>query len=707
MHSNEIQSPPSFICRASWRIPAIASDVGVIGLTLLVCAIDRIAPSFIFLTGFYFLPLFLAIWFARPWAAVTVLAMAMGMTLYESWELVPADAGWWLNAVEQLSFAIIFPVVAGLISYAKRTVAAMADSNARLERAASVFHNAREGIMITDAEGTIVDINETFTRITGFAREEVIGRNPRILKSNHQSAEFYAGIWQAIREQGEWSGEIWNRRKNGEIYAELLTISAVRDRCGRPQSYIGLFSDITPMREHQKELERIAHYDPLTALPNRVLLADRLQQALAACHRNKQFLAVVFLDLDGFKAINDTHGHDTGDALLVKVASGMKEALREEDTLARIGGDEFVAILQGLSGIGDCEPVLNRLLAAASAPVHVAGNGLRVSASIGVAFYPQDGEDADHLLRHADQAMYIAKQAGKNRYHLFDAAQNEIVKTRHEMIDRIRLAMERDEFELHYQPKVNMRTRQFVGTEALIRWRHPEKGLLPPAAFLPQIENEPIGLCVGEWVTEAALGQMDAWLASGLRIPVGINVSAGQLQQKDFTARLGEALARHPAVRPHDLLLEILETSALDDMAHVTEVMRGCQALGVRFALDDFGTGYSSLTYLKRLPAEQIKIDQSFVRNMLDDPGDLAIVEGVLGLASAFRREVIAEGVETEAHGARLLQAGCELAQGYGIARPMPAIDIPGWIARWNTSATNIQSLHRPLHLQGFMSGGG
>lgn len=670
----------------SWvnqRIPAMVCDLAAIALALFVCVLDRIAPAFIFLTGFYFFPLFFAIWFARRSTAFLVIALATAMTIYESWLLVPDGAGWWLSAVEQTSFAIIFPVVAGLIFYAKKNLAALADSNAKLERAASVFHNAREGIIITDTNGIIVDINETFTRITGFARAEVIGQSPRILKSNHQSPDFYAAMWQSIHERGEWFGEILNRRKNGEIYAELLTISTVRNQHGLLQGYIGLFSDITPMREHQKELEHIAHFDPLTSLPNRILLADRLQQSLAFCNRHKQSVAVAFLDLDGFKAINDTYGHDTGDQLLVKVAERMKGALREQDTLARIGGDEFVAVLQGVAGINDCEPIISRLLAAAALPVPLAGESLQVTASIGVTFYPKDGQDADHLLRYADQAMYLAKQAGKNRYHLFDAAQNEIAKAHHELIDSVSLAIEREEFELHYQPKVNMRSGKVAGVEALIRWRHPENGLLSPGAFLPMIENEQIGISVGEWVTEAALAQMDKWLATGLRISVSINVSARQLQQKDFPARLKEHLARHPDVRPDDLLLEILETSALDDMIHVTAVMNECKKLGVRFALDDFGTGYSSLAYLKRLPAEEIKIDQSFVCNMLDDPADLAIVEGVLGLANAFRREAIAEGVETRAHAVRLLQAGCELGQGYGIARPMPAAQLPAWIEEW------------------------
>jgi diguanylate cyclase (GGDEF)-like protein/PAS domain S-box-containing protein len=552
-----------------------------------------------------------------------------------------------------------------------------------LERAASVFHHAHEGILITDAAGIIIDANDTFTRITGYGREEVIGQNPSLLKSGRQSPDFYLAMWEAIKQNGEWSGEILNRRKTGEIYAELLNISTVRDRRGRAQSYIALFSDITPMREHQKNLERIAHYDPLTGLPNRVLLADRLQQALSQGQRKHQDVAVVFLDLDGFKTINDHHGHDAGDALLVEAGRRMKAALREEDTLARVGGDEFVAVLADMSAGTDCESLLDRLLAAAAEPVLINGNPLQVSASIGVALYPQDGEHADQLMRHADQAMYAAKQAGKNRYQLFDTIQNSRVRARHQMLERIQQALEQDEFELHYQPKVNMRLGTVIGAEALIRWRHPEQVLLSPAAFLPHLEIDPLNERVGDWVLEAALRHMAEWGVTGLNLSVSVNISTRQLLQPEFADKLANLLKRFPQIDPNSLTLEILETHAIDDMVSATRVMRECIDLGVRFSLDDFGTGYSSLAYLKRLEVVEIKIDQGFVRNMLNDAGDRAIVEGVLGLATAFGREVIAEGVETEAHGTFLLRLGCDQAQGYGIAQPMPAHALPEWVANW------------------------
>ena len=566
----------------------------------------------------------------------------------------------------------------------------------RLQLAASVFTHAREGIMITDASASILEVNDTFTLITGYSREEVLGQNPHMLASGRQPPEFYATMWHDLTDKGHWVGEVWNRRKDGELYAEMLTISAVRDSAGATQNYVALFSDITAIKEHQSQLEHVAQHDPLTNFPNRTLLADRLQQGIAQCQRRDLSLAVAYLDLDNFKAINDQHGHAVGDLLLIEVSRRMKDVLREGDTLARIGGDEFVAVIVDLAQPQDCLPVIERLLRAAAVPVPVAaraGNAgdaaiqvMQVSASIGVTYFPQDCVDADQLL-HADQAMYAAKQAGKNRFHLFDIAQDAEIHTRHESVEQIRHALDNREFVLYYQPKVNMASGRVVGAEALIRWQHPTQGLLPPAAFLPVIENHPISVALGEWVITTALQQMSDWKSAGLDLAVSVNVSARQLQEADFTTRLSALLQSHPQIPPSWLDLEVLETSALEDITQVSDVMRACQGLGVRFALDDFGTGYSSLTYLRRLPAAVLKIDRSFVRDMIHDPDDLAIVQGVIGLCAIFHREVIAEGVETAAHGAMLQSLGCDLAQGYGIARPMPAADIALWVARWHDGA--------------------
>jgi diguanylate cyclase (GGDEF)-like protein len=457
-----------------------------------------------------------------------------------------------------------------------------------------------------------------------------------------------------------------------------------RDRNGVAQRVIGTNWDVTTIKTQQSQLEHIAHFDALTNLPNRVLLADRLQQSILQCQRRSQQLAVAFMDLDGFKAINDQHGHAVGDQVLIGLAHRMNEVMRQGDTLARLGGDEFVAVLIDLEDQSVIEPLLVRLLAAVAQPIQVEGINLHVTASIGVTIYPQTHEiDADQLLRQADQSMYQAKLAGKNRYHVFDAVQDSSIRGLHESLEQVRTALERRQCVLFYQPKVNMRTGQVIGVEALIRWQHPEQGLLPPGAFLPVIEDHPLAIDIGEWVIGAALTQMELWFSQGMDVRVSVNVGARQLQEVNFTERLRAILKMHPSVDPKALQLEILETSALEDIAQISQVIEACAQLGVSFALDDFGTGYSSLTYLKRLKVKTLKIDQSFVRDMLEDTDDLAILEGVIGLAKALKREVIAEGVETPGHGAALLQLGCELAQGYGISRPMPADQMRAWAETW------------------------
>tara|TARA_R110001583_G_scaffold11285_1_gene51304 strand:- start:18413 stop:21844 length:3432 start_codon:yes stop_codon:yes gene_type:complete len=558
----------------------------------------------------------------------------------------------------------------------------------KLQLAASVFSHARESIIISDTNGTIIDVNDIFTTNTGYSTEEAIGQNTRILKSGKHSPEFYEQMWEALLTEGYWSGEIWNRHKNGQLYAEIKTVSAVRDEYGNTTHYVALGSDITGLKEHQDQLERIAHYDILTNLPNRVLLSDRLSQAMLQCRRHGNSLAVVFLDLDGFKAVNDAYGHDMGDQLLIAISVRMKKVLRKGDSLARIGGDEFVAVLTDLTCAEECEPALKRFLSAAAEPITIAGIVFKVSVSIGVTLYPQDDIDADQLMRHADQAMYAAKESGKNRYHFFDTAQDDAVKTQRESLEAIRSALDNQEFVLYYQPKVNMRTGSVTGSEALIRWQHPERGLLSPIQFLPEIENNPMIIELGEWVIDTALTQISQWQAKGLNSSsyISVNIAAIQLQQSDFSIKLARLLDKHPDVEPRFLELEVLETSALDDVYHASKIMNECMQLGVNFALDDFGTGYSSLTYLRRLPANLIKIDQSFVRDMLIDADDFAIVEGVIALAKLFKRDVIAEGVETIEHGTALLKLGCDLAQGYGVAKPMPACDIPTWINDWQSS---------------------
>jgi diguanylate cyclase (GGDEF)-like protein/PAS domain S-box-containing protein len=555
------------------------------------------------------------------------------------------------------------------------------------EQRLSVFTNTSEGILILDRAGRIVEVNQAFSKITGYGKDEVLGRFTSMFRSSRQGPEVFDAMRRALRRTGDWRGELWSRRSDGEAFSALVTVSAVRSASGRVRNFVALFSDVTVLRLQQEQLEHTAHFDPLTDLPNRLLLSDRLHQAMAMCLRHNQSLAVLYLDLDGFKAINDRHGHEVGDDMLIAVSGRMKTALRDVDTLARMGGDEFVAILADIERAQDCIALVSRVLAACAEPVRINGLELKVTASIGVTMYPRDNAEADQLMRHADQAMYEAKQAGKNRYHMFDAVHDAEIKVRSQQQERIGRGLEQQEFVLHYQPKVNMRTGALVGVEALVRWEHPERGLLAPAAFLPAIEKHPLNEAMGAWVLEAALQQMSAWKAQGLNLNVSVNVGARQLQQENFAGRLAELLAHYPEVDASCLELEVLETSALEDLACTSAIMHDCHRLGVRFALDDFGTGYSSLTYLRRLPVETLKIDQSFVRDMLVDDNDLSIVRGVIGLAAAFHRDVIAEGVETVAHGQRLIALGCELAQGYEIARPMAGGLIASWFEGWTPPA--------------------
>lgn len=555
----------------------------------------------------------------------------------------------------------------------------------KLALASSVFTSAREGIVITDTNATIIDVNESFCRITGFSKEEIIGKTPKILNSGHHDISFYQTMWDSLVTKGHWYGEIWNRRKNGEIYPEMLTITVLQSKENIPTHYIGLFSDISALKEHQKQLEHIAQHDALTGLPNRLLLADRLKQGILQSKRRGDKLMIIYLDLDGFKHINDLYGHDIGDSLLIALSLQIKHTLREGDTLARLGGDEFVMVLQNITTLEASLAMLNRILEATAKPITLASGMLSVSASLGVTFYSYESNDieADGLLRQADQAMYQAKLLGKNRYHIFDSIHDANLRSHHESLEQIRLALYRNEFVLYYQPKVNLRTGEFKGVEALIRWNHPQKGLLSPSSFLPIIEEHPLNVDIGEWVIKEALRQMQTWMEMGQTIAISVNVSARQLKEIEFATRLGAFLEMYPLIDSSLLELEILETSAIEDLNHISSLIAQCNAKGVSFALDDFGTGYSSLSYLKQLPVKILKIDQSFVRDMLDDVNDLAILKGVIGLAEAFHKEVIAEGVERIEQGKVLLSLGCDLAQGYGIAHPMPAENLPSWIDSW------------------------
>ncbi|TBR15674.1 MAG: EAL domain-containing protein [Rugosibacter sp.] len=555
---------------------------------------------------------------------------------------------------------------------------------AEKERAEITLASIGDAVITTDAEGRVTFLNHVASKLTGWLPSEAIGQS---------MAEVFHIVNEATRarvvspvDEVLQNGKTVNLAnhtvlvaRDGKEYNIEDSAAPIFLRDGTLLGCVLVFHDVSEKHQLLKSVRWQAGHDVLTGLPNRVLLADRFQRALANARRQKNLLGVCLMDLDQFKPVNDLYGHDMGDRLLIEVTGRINQAVRSEDTVARLGGDEFAMLLGGLADRQQLELVLRRILETVSAPYVIGEHTISISASIGVAIYPLDEVDADTLLRHADQAMYLAKQAGRNRFHWFDVAHDRQAQTSQQTLARIREALQSDELCLHYQPKVNMRSGKVVGMEALLRWQHPQQGLLPPLDFLPLAEQTDLIVDIGEWVIEQALKQGKAWLVAGKNWPISVNIAARHFQLPDFLDRLKIILARHPDVPPQQLEIEILESVALGDMHHVQQLILACQALSIKFSLDDFGTGYSSLSYLKRLPADTLKIDQSFVRDMLDDKDDLALIEAVIGLASAFNRKVVAEGVETIEHGVLLMRLGCDIAQGYGIARPMPTVQIIDW----------------------------
>lgn len=565
-----------------------------------------------------------------------------------------------------------------------------------IELRARVYDDVPEGRIITDANTVIIDVNPAFTKITGYSREEIIGKTPKILSSGLQSKTFYALMWRSLQEQGHWQGEVWNRKKNGDIYAERLNIVAFYDQHHSVSHYVGLLSDITSNKRQQEQLDMLAHYDVLTQLPNRALIVDRFKQAMAQAKRSQTQLAVCFLDLDNFKPINDSYGHHVGDSILIEISRRMTHNIRESDTVSRQGGDEFALLLTDIDSFAHCEQSLRRILDAISQPVVIDDISHTISASIGVTMYPADSDDFDTLLRHADHAMYEAKQSGRNRYQLYNVEQDQLIVFKHHRLLEIEQALLNGEFQLYYQPKVNMLTGDVFGVEALLRWNHPEQGILLPVDFLPIIAGTALEKKLGDWVIEYAVKQLNEWQEIELRPEVSINISSNHLLSSSFFDNLKWVLNEHPLIKPNAIQLEILESSALGDLKAIHDVLERCiSELGISAALDDFGTGYSSLTHLRALPANIIKIDQSFVRDLLDDPHDYSIIDGVIGLAEAFRREVIAEGVETTEQGLMLIVMGCLQAQGYVIAKPMPADEFPRWLQNYRPNQAWLECADR------------
>ncbi len=557
-------------------------------------------------------------------------------------------------------------------------------------RVAAVAFETQDAIMITDEKSNIVRVNNAFTEITGFKSWEVQGLNPRIMSSGRHDQEFYKEMWQQLLEKGSWAGEIWDRRKSGEIYPKWMTITAVKDEAGRTVNYVALFSDITERKRNEEEIRGLAFYDALTQLPNRRLFMDRIQNAMAASVRNGDFGALLFIDLDRFKVLNDTLGHDYGDLLLIEVAERIRQCVREVDTVARLGGDEFVVVLEGIGAHREeashkAGLVAEKIRESLAHPYQLKEHEHYTSPSIGVELFHDGVESQDDLIKHADVAMYQAKNAGRNTVRFYDPSLQHDLDTRAMLENDLRRAIENDELQLHYQVQVD-NERKLVGVEALLRWQHPTRGMIPPAKFIPVAEESMLIVELGDWVLHHACAQLALWSVDPLKsgLTMAVNVSAHQFAAHDFVAHLASILQRH-GVAPNRLKLELTEGVVLNDITDVVKKMQALKDLGVQLSLDDFGTGYSSLSYLKKLPLDQLKIDRSFVRDITVDQSDAGMVQSIIDMAKNFRHDVIAEGVETEAQLSFLKHNACMAYQGYFFSKPIPLDELERLIKDWKS----------------------
>jgi diguanylate cyclase (GGDEF)-like protein/PAS domain S-box-containing protein len=558
------------------------------------------------------------------------------------------------------------------------TIAFVQDITARkheeraLRQAHAVFRNTQEGLVITDARGDIVATNPAFSRITGYTESELLGRNMKLVNSGRHDPAFYRQFWHALAENGFWQGEIWNRRKNGEVYPEWLTINAVHGPGGELQNYVAACMDITRTKQSEMELERLAHHDALTGLPNRLLLMNTLEHAIARAQRNNGRGAVLMLDLDRFKNVNDSLGHPAGDQLLQEVAQRLSARLRGVDTVARLGGDEFVVLLEELAEPQGAAHVAQALIDACSVPFTVdGGQQVYVGASVGISLFPDDSIQGDRLIQQADAALYNAKDAGRGTYRFFTGAFTREARIRLDMESGLRRALDEHQFSLHYQPLVRADDGRIEGMEALVRWRHPELGVVSPGDFIPLAEETGLIVPLGDWVLRTACAQMRRWQDEGVAPRmVAVNLSPRQFAQADLVQQI-ERVLLETGLSPSALELEITE-SALMDATTAGQRLQRLKALGVRLAIDDFGTGYSSLAYLSRFPIDKLKVDQSFVRRIPEDTTDMEITAAVISLARSLKLKVLGEGVETPEQLQFLRKHGCDLLQGYLFAQPLP-----------------------------------
>lgn len=544
-------------------------------------------------------------------------------------------------------------------------------AEARTRLFSSVFQQGGEAFVVTDRENRIVEVNDAFTRLTGYSPAEVIGRNPRILSSGHTTPDEYRDMWRAIERKGFWQGEMWDRYKDGHTYPKWMTISVVRDNEGRIGNYIATFANISELKAAEDKIRFLAHHDALTGLPNRLNLQARLDQILAVARREGQQVAVVFIDLDNFKHINDSLGHKVGDGLLVEVANRLRNCVRASDVVARLGGDEFVVVLENAGALA-VPQVVDKIIKSLAAPCRIDEFNLHTMASFGISLFPDDGEAVEVLMKNADTAMYHAKAIGKNGYQFFATAMNVAATERLALESDLRQALAEGHLCLHFQPQIDVPSGRVVGMEALARWPHPERGMIPPDKFIPIAEQSGLIIALGAWVLDEALRQLTEFEKSGLSgLRVAVNLSAHQLRDPGLPDAIDEALGRH-GLAPSRLELEITESVAMDNPEKTAQLFGQLRKKGIGLAIDDFGTGYSSLAYLKQLPFHRLKIDRSFVKDIEDDKNDAVICAATLSLAHSLGLEVVAEGVETPAQHAFLAGLGCDLVQGYYYSRPLP-----------------------------------